>query len=109
MTALRHRRAMFRFGIRAFILLSVLTAVPRPVFALAECNVGASGVGFGVYDVFTSSPTDATGDVSVSCSLLGLVSLLVSYEIRLSAGSSGAYSARTMAGGGDSLAYNSIR
>jgi spore coat protein U-like protein len=97
---------MFKFEIRAFILLSMLAALPRPVFAIAECEVSASGVGFGVYDVFTSSPTDAAGNVSVSCSLLGLLSLLVSYDIRLSAGTSGTYSTRTMAGAGNSLAYN---
>ena len=38
--------------------------------------------------------TDATGNISVSCSLIGIVSLFVNYEIRLSTGISGSYAQR---------------
>lgn len=84
----------------------MLAALPGLARAVATCDVSAVGVGFGSYDLFNPAPTDATGDIAVSCSLLGLVSLLVSYEIELSPGGSGNYSLRTMAGGSGNLSYN---
>ena len=35
--------------------------------ARAACNVSATGVSFGAYDVFSPSPLDSTGSVTVSC------------------------------------------
>ena len=35
--------------------------------ALAVCNVSATGVSFGAYDVFSVTPLDSTGSVTVSC------------------------------------------
>ncbi len=33
----------------------------------AVCNVTATGINFGVYDVFATAPLDSTGSVSVTC------------------------------------------
>jgi len=33
----------------------------------AACNVAATGINFGVYDVFSPIPLDSTGSVTVSC------------------------------------------
>lgn len=45
------------------ILFLLLVAVR----ARAACNVTATGVSFGAYDVFSAVPLDSTGTVSVSC------------------------------------------
>lgn len=73
---------------------------------LYSCSVTANPVSFGNYSPFDGNPVDAVGNVRVSCSLLGLASLLVSYEIRLSAGSSSSYFPRRMYSGTDDLEYN---
>jgi len=52
-------------------------------------------VSFGIYDPLSSSPVFSTGGVQVSCSLLGIVSLLVAYSIALSSGS-GTYATRAL-------------
>jgi len=74
--------------------------------ALAVCSVSAGGVAFGIYDPSAFSPLDRTGNVRVSCSLLGLAGLLVSYDILLSTGDSGSYAQRRMPGEGYALDYN---
>jgi len=73
---------------------------------LYTCSVTATDVGFGTYSPFNPSAADSTGNVRVSCSLLGLLSLLVNYRIYLSPGSGGAYSPRLMHKGSDTLDYN---
>lgn len=35
--------------------------------AEAACNVAATNINFGTYDVFSNSPSDSTGTVSVDC------------------------------------------
>lgn len=74
--------------------------------AAATCSVSASVLAFGSYNVFSATPRDSTGDVAVSCSVGGLISLLVSYEIKLSAGGSGTFSPRRMSSGANTLNYN---
>lgn len=74
--------------------------------AIAVCTVSANPVDFGNYDVFNSSPLDVAGNVKVSCSLLGLISLLVNYDILLSTGSAGSYTPRKMYNGAIPLTYN---
>jgi len=90
----------------AVLILGMLALLFRPAYAvLATCSASATGVAFGPYDVFSATPTEATGDISVSCTGL-VVSVLISYDIQLSPGSSGAYSARALVSGPHSLAYN---
>ncbi|MGZ8188680.1 MAG: spore coat protein U domain-containing protein, partial [Methylosarcina sp.] len=55
-------------------VLLVLTAPPASALGL-DCTVSATGVAFGVYDPNSGSPTDATGNVHVFCTVL-LVSVL---------------------------------
>lgn len=87
-------------------LLALLALCPGTVHAIASCSVSASGVAFGGYSVNNPAPTDATGNVEVTCSLIGVISLLVNYDIALSAGASGSYDARTLGGGANTLTYN---
>ena len=88
-----------------WLALSLLVAA-QPAYAAANCAASASAVSFGTYSPFSASPRDAVGNVRVSCSLLGLVSLTVSYTVRLSAGGSGGYATRRMTGTAGSLDYN---
>ncbi|HEY9816722.1 MAG TPA: spore coat U domain-containing protein [Candidatus Obscuribacterales bacterium] len=85
--------------------ISLLLMAPL-AHSLASCSVSASGVAFGNYLYTAASPTDSTGNVQVSCSLLDLVSVLVSYEIILSEGNSGAYTPRQLTSGANVLSYN---
>ncbi|MGH8549458.1 MAG: Csu type fimbrial protein [Methylococcales bacterium] len=88
------------------IVLGFLVCLPGPALAiLANCSVSATSVSFGAYNVFNSSPTDATGQVTVSCTGL-VLSLLVSYEIQLNPGLNGSFAARKMASGANRLSYN---
>ncbi len=86
--------------------LALLTLFSGSAQAIASCSVGASGVAFGSYNVNNPAPTDATGNVEVTCSLLGLISLLVSYDITFSTGASGNYGVRTLGSSANTLAYN---
>jgi spore coat protein U-like protein len=74
--------------------------------AAGSCSVSASGVSFGSYTYTNPSPTDTTGNIEVSCSLIGLISLFISYDIVFSTGSSGSYSPRTLTFGANDLTYN---
>lgn len=89
----------------AVLLLAGLIASPPATALLYTCEVSAVGVSFGAYDPFSGSDSDATGEVTVTCSLLELTSLLVSYDIELSTGGSGTYSSREMAAGSHTLEY----
>jgi spore coat protein U-like protein len=93
----------------ARLILAFAVCLPGPARALlANCNVNATSVSFGAYNVFNPSPTDATGQVTVSCTGL-VLSLSVSYQIQLSPGSSGSFAARTLVSGANLLSYNLYR
>lgn len=79
---------------------------PGAVQALASCSVSATTIAFGSYNPFIASNTESTGTVTVACSLGGLLSLLVSYEIKLSTGGSGTYAPRRESSGANTLDYN---
>lgn len=85
-------------GILLNLLLAALTSAN--VYA-ATCSVAAIGVAFGNYD--SSSNSDSTGTVTVSCFSLLLDS--VSYTIALSKGS-GQFSPRQLKSGSNTLNYN---
>jgi spore coat protein U-like protein len=85
--------------------IAVLLAVaPLRVYAGVNCSASTSSVSFGTYNPFDSSPTDATGNVQVTCS--GQLGLLAGYTILLSRGGSGSYAPRKMASGANRLDYN---
>jgi spore coat protein U-like protein len=73
--------------------------------AAATCSASATTLAFGSYSPLSLTPLDSTGDITVTCSLGGVVSLLVTYTIKLSTGS-GTYAARRLGSGGNTLAYN---
>jgi spore coat protein U-like protein len=98
----RRRRPL---AVAPWLLAAALALSPQQVLAVGEtCTAQASGVTFGIYDPFNSTPTDATGTVSVTCS--GVVGVAVSYTILLSPGGSGSYAARTVTSGASTLTYN---
>lgn len=94
-----------RFYVNFFIIL-LLAIFPATARAIADCTVSADNVVFGNYSFLDASPREVTGNIQVSCSLIGLISILVSYEIILSTGNSGNYAARTMTNGAHQLQYN---
>lgn len=98
-------RKNFR-GLTAVGLSLCFLLLPAPAAALdLDCNVSATGVAFGTYNPTNSSPTDATGNVHVFCTVL-LVSVLAQTNISLSTGGSGTYSPRKMSSGANLLDYN---
>ena len=89
---------------KALAALLLALAPPGAQALGVTCITSSTGLAFGIYNPVQSTPTDSTGQVSVQCS--GLLGLLVSYSISLSAGGSGSASARRMSGSGGSLGYN---
>lgn len=90
------------------LLSGFLLLAPQAAHALASCIVSATPVNFGVYDPMSATSKDNDGEVTVSCSLLLGVSLLVAYTIDLSSSQSGTGSIlpRTMKSGSNVLNYN---
>lgn len=74
--------------------------------AVADCSVSATTVAFGSYNPFNATATDSTGDIAVACTLGGIISLLLSYQIKLSTGGNGSYAPRRMSSGANTLNYN---
>lgn len=87
----------------AALALAVLGSGPAQAYT---CSISADPLPFGQYDPLTGAAVDAGGEVSVSCSLLGQVSLLVSYEISLDPGTGGSYHPRILSSATDTLDYN---
>lgn len=86
-------------------LLLGLSVLPAGAF---NCNVNATGLNFGSYDVFSPLPADATGTVMVECNIPPQhqqAPLVVT--ISLSPGVSGSFAPRAMQSAGpDRLYYN---
>ena len=76
--------------------------------ALQDCDVSATPVAFGAYDPLVASPKQSVGTISVNCTVT-LVALLVTWDIRLSTGSSGSFANRRMMNGASPLNYNLYR
>ncbi len=93
----------------AFLLfcLSWLPQNSWATCATCTCSITqaqADNVAFGNYQPFSSGDIDVTGTIEVQCSLL--LSLGGSIALKLSMGSSGSYTTRTMKSGSNSLNYN---
>jgi spore coat protein U-like protein len=71
----------------------------------AACNVSATGVAFGSYDVFVPPPLDSTGTVTVTCDQAPPADIVVAIG---PSGTSGAFIPRQMrsASSPDRLNYN---
>lgn len=98
-----HRRLIHR-GLR-MMLATLAVAAPASSLAAADCAVTASSFSFGNYNPLDALPRDSTSTINVQCSLIGLLSLTVTYELSLSTGSSASYGLRTLVGPGDPLGY----
>lgn len=85
-------------------LLSGCIGMASGCEAWATCNVSAVPVNFGLYNPLSGLPVVATGDVTVTCTVL--VGLFESWTIALSTGNSGNYTTRQMANGGSNMSYN---
>jgi len=86
---------MQRLSLAALMLLA-------PAAAKAVCTVSSLGVAFGVYNPSFAAPTDATGAVTIICTV---ASGLGNYSIALSAGGGGSYAGRRMSNGSSVLPY----
>ncbi|MFA5121215.1 spore coat U domain-containing protein [Zavarzinia sp.] len=85
------------------------TTIYCGLLATCTCTMTApSSINFGVYDPFGSTDATVSGTVSVTCTSFGVISGGVSYEIHLTAGSSGSFAARKMnpSAGGGQATYN---
>jgi len=83
------------------VLVAILGAA-APVQA-ASCTISTTGVGFGTYNVFTTTPLDSTGSVTYTC--IGNASV----TIALNKGSAATFNPRRMLKGSDALNYNLYR
>jgi spore coat protein U domain-containing protein, fimbrial subunit CupE1/2/3/6 len=91
-------RRAHRHALLALVTLVVLTWSSR---AEAACTISTSGINFGTYSVFSATPDDATGTVTVDCTAADN-NVLVTF----STGASGTFAARTMKKGAEALSYN---
>ena len=88
-------RAALACAVAAFLLVSGT--------ARASCTISvSSGVGFGTYDVFSTTPNDSTGSVLLKCAPPYTATVIVS----MTRGASASFIPRTMKKGADSLEYN---
>jgi len=71
-----------------------------------DCTFSTTGVAFGVYDPVATTPSTATGNLTVTCTHAGGGATRVNYTAALSTGNSGTYSQRRMRAGGAVLNYN---
>src|SRR6185295_11280060 len=79
------------------------TTTTFPVSAVinSACSVTASALSFGTYNPTSGSPLDGTSTISVYCTVGS------AYTVSLDVGTGGgAYTARTIANGGNALDYN---
>jgi len=89
-----------------WLLVGTLLAASSPAQAIVCQWRGTSPVSFGNYDVFSGTPNDANGSVTLRCNAVN--GELVTID--LSAGGSGTYFPRRMTGAGvETLDYNLYR
>ncbi|MFL9926023.1 spore coat U domain-containing protein [Herbaspirillum lusitanum] len=91
-------KIVFRSCLLMWLALFTLNAGAQSI-----CSVSSTGVNFGTYDPKSSANVDVTGTVTVTCQ--ATVSLGILYTVKLSAGSSGAFSQRKMLNGAATLNY----
>ena len=85
-----------RVALSAVLLLAVWATRVE-----AACTISATGVNFGLYDVFAPMPTDSTGSVTYDCEPSDK-----NIRITLSSGVGGTFLPRSLTNGSDLLAYN---
>jgi spore coat protein U domain-containing protein, fimbrial subunit CupE1/2/3/6 len=80
------------------LLAGAILLVTRP--ALGACTINTTGVSFGSYNVFATSPLDSTGSVTYKCT--GNSSI----NVTLSNGGAASFNPRRMLNGSQALNYN---
>jgi len=101
----RPKQINLLFSLTIALLAAVLSLTSAPANALGlNCTASATGVAFGNYNPTNSSPTDATGNVHVFCTVL-IISVAAQTNISLSTGG-GTYADRKMSSGAELLSYN---
>ncbi len=96
--------------ITTIVLLLCLSSLAWPVNRAEafQCDVTATGLNFGSYDVFSPVPLDSTASINVSCNIPPQnAHAPLAVTISLSPGNSGSFAPRSMqSAGGDTLDYN---
>ena len=69
--------------------------------AAPNCSISTTAVSFGVYNVFSATPTDSTGTITFKCT--GNASNIT---VTLSKGTSTTFTPRTLTSGSNTLNYN---
>jgi len=88
--------------LRWAITLSTCLCLSIPVYS-QTCSVTATSLAFGTYNPMSGLESDSSANISVVCQ--AVASLLVSYSVKLSSGSSGSIAARKMITSGSQLSY----
>lgn len=93
-----------RSGVIVGVLL-IVTVWSVSVGYAGQCNITATPVNFGNYDIFSSSPLDATGTLNISCNIPPQKpAAIVSVQVDAGNGSLGQ---RVMvSGSGEQMLYN---
>lgn len=76
---------------------------PGPAAMAQICTASTTGLSFGSYDPFATTPASITGTVTVTCT--AVLALSVSYSVQLDGGLAGSISARAMSAGLNRLRY----
>jgi spore coat protein U-like protein len=99
---------MMRYSGRLMRCLLVLAGLVAASNAYADATCIAASVGpIIIYDPSDSAPRSGLGSISISCTYVGLGTVGVAYQMQLSQGFSGSYTARNMRFlVTNSLAYN---
>lgn len=95
-----------RAALPATVLLLALYAGDAAALCtvVCSCTVSTTPVAFGTINPLSSSSTDSTGSVKVSCG--GVAGLLIPFRIDIGTGASGSYAMRRLKSGAASLNYN---
>lgn len=99
------QRNPFRIAFARQVLYAAFVAlVPQASLAATSCRfTSVSPVGFGVYDVFATSPNNnGVGSITIDCKDGGNDN----FDVTLSTGQSHSYTTRVMQSGGNRLNYN---
>lgn len=84
-----------------------LLAFALPANAAFNCSVNVTGLNFGSYDVFSTTPKDTTATITVTCKAPPPAPNPPFVTISLNPGTSGSFAPRRLQrAGGDPLEYN---
>ena len=89
-----------RLGVRAGLLLAAAVLLLPARANAANCSISTTSVAFGTYNVFSASPLDSTGTVTIQCTGNANV------QINLDKGGAATFAGRRMLKGSEPLSYN---